>query len=165
MKRFTAAAVAAATTLSLSIAPATAAEKGSSEVSEAEVLGYILKQGLKEAVGGDGFASSVDYGIEKGIEVASSKDEKSGSSSDSSKEGQEKEKSSVKDFQKDLETAGSVKDFAMSSLKNDTAKEYPVGTTAEILAGTSIAAVVLGLIATVVNGVNSGFIKIPGVNA
>ena len=157
MKRFTAAAVAAATALSLSVAPATAAERGSSEVSEAEVFAYILKQGGKELIGGDGFASSVDYGIEKGIESASSKDEKSGSSNDSGKEGQEKEKSSIKDFQKDLETAGSVKDFAMSSLKNDTAKEYPVGTT--------VAAVVLGLIAAVVNGVNSGFIKIPGVNA
>ena len=114
MKRFTAAAVAAATALSLSVAPATAAERGSSEVSEAEVFAYILKQGGKELIGGDGFASSVDYGIEKGIESASSKDEKSGSSNDSGKEGQEKEKSSVKDFQKDLETAGSVKDFALS---------------------------------------------------
>lgn len=148
MKRFTAAAVAAATALSLSIAPATAAEKGSSEVSEAEVFGYILKQGGKELVGGDGFASSVDYGIEKGAEAISSK----GSST-------------PEEIKEGLETAGSAKDVAMSSLKNDTAKEYPVGTTAEILVGTSIAAIVLGLIAGVVNGVNSGFIKVPGFNA
>lgn len=148
MKRFTAAAVAAATALSLSIAPATAAEKGSSEVSEAEVFGYILKQGGKELVGGDGFASSVDYGIEKGAEAISSK----GSST-------------PEEINEALETAGSAKDVAMSSLKNDTAKEYPVGTTAEILVGTSIAAIVLGLIAGVVNAVNSGFIKVPGFNA
>ena len=75
---------------------------------------YIVKQGAKDVFGGDGFASSVDYGIQKGIE------------SDSSKEGQQKEKSSVEDFQWDLETADSVKDFAMSSLRNDTAKEYPL---------------------------------------
>ncbi|TRX43375.1 hypothetical protein FNY91_05415 [Corynebacterium guaraldiae] len=148
MKRFTAGVVAAATALSLSIAPATAAEKGSSEVSEAEVFGYILEQGFKEAVGGDGFASSVDYGIEKGAEAISSK----GSST-------------PEEINEALETAGSAKDVAMSSLKNDTAKEYPVGTTAEILVGTSIAAIVLGLIAGVVNAVNSGFIKVPGFNA
>lgn len=136
MKRFTAGVVAAATALSLSIAPATAADKGSSEVSEAEVLGYIFTQGLKEAVGGDGFASSVDYGIEKGAEAISSKE---GSST-------------PEEIKEGLETAGS-------------AKEYPVGTTAEILVGTSIAAIVLGLIAGVVNAVNSGFIKIPGFNA
>ncbi|ACP31709.1 hypothetical protein [Corynebacterium aurimucosum] len=135
MKRFTAAAVAAATALSLSIAPATAAEKGSSEVSEGEVFGYILKQGLKEAVGGDGYASSVNYGIEKGAEAISSK----GSST-------------PEEIKEGLETAGS-------------AKEYPVGTTAEILVGTSIAAIVLGLIAGVVNAVNSGLIKVPGFNA
>ena len=152
MKRFTAAAVAAATALSLSIAPATAAEKGSSEVSEAEVFGYILKQGFKEAVGGDGFASSVDYGIEKGAEAISSKGSSEGSSS-------------PEEIKEGLETAGSAKDVAMSSLKNDTAKEYPVGTTAEIIVGTSIAAIVLGLIAGVVNAVNSGLIKIPGFNA
>lgn len=149
MKRFAAGVVAAATALSLSIAPATAAEKGSSEVSEAEVLGYIFTQGLKEAVGGDGYASSVDYGIEKGAEAISSKE---GSST-------------PEEIKEGLETAGSAKDVAMSSLKNDTAKEYPVGTTAEILVGTSIAAIVLGLIAGVVNAVNSGFIKIPGFNA
>ena len=165
IKRFPAAAVTPTTALSLSVAPATAAEKGSSAVSEAEVFGYIVKQGAKDVFGGDGFASSVDYGIKKGIESASSKDEEGSSSSDSGKEGQKKEKSSVEDFQRDLETADSGKDFAMPSLKNDTAKEYLVGTTAEILAGTSIAAVVLGLIAAVVNGVNSGFLKIPGFNA
>ncbi|MBL7284866.1 hypothetical protein FPH17_05630 [Corynebacterium godavarianum] len=58
-----------------------------------------MKQGAKDVFGGDGFASSVDYGIKKGIE------------SDSSKEGQQKEKSSVEDFERDLETADSVKDF------------------------------------------------------
>ncbi|WP_133065188.1 MULTISPECIES: hypothetical protein [Corynebacterium] len=73
-----------------------------------------MKQGAKDVFGGDGFASSVDYGIKKGIE------------SDSSKEGQEKEKSSVEVFQRGLETADSVKDFAKSSLRNDTAKEYPL---------------------------------------
>ncbi|TRX49127.1 hypothetical protein FNY88_06070 [Corynebacterium guaraldiae] len=139
MKRFTAAAVAAATALSLSIAPATAAEKGSSEVSEAEVFGYILKQGAKELVGGDGFASSVDYGIEKGAEAISSKGSSEGSST-------------PEEIKEGLETAGS-------------AKEYPVGTTAEIIVGTSIAAIVLGLIAGVVNAVNSGLIKVPGFNA
>ena len=113
------------------------------------MFGYILKQGLKEAVGGDGFASSVDYGIEKGAEAISSKE---GSST-------------LEEIKEGLETAGSAKDVAMSSLKNDTAKEYPVGTTAEILVGTSIAAIVLGLIAGVVNAVNSGFIKVPGFNA
>lgn len=148
MKRFAAGIVAATTTLSLSIAPATAAEKGSSEVSENEVYLYILKQGGKELFGGDGFASSVDYGIEKGAEAISSK----GSST-------------PEEINEALETAGSAKDVAMSSLKNDTAKEYPVGTTAEILVGTSIAAIVLGLIAGVVNAVNSGFIKVPGFNA
>lgn len=40
-----------------------------------------------------------------------------------------------------------------------------MGTTAEILVGASIAAAVLGLIAAVVNRVNSGFLKIPGFNA
>ena len=73
IKRFPAVAVAAATALSLFVAPATAAEKGSSAVSEAEVFGYIVKQGAKDVFGGDGFASSVDYGIKKGIESASSK--------------------------------------------------------------------------------------------
>ncbi len=108
MKRFAAGVVAAATTLSLSIAPATAAEKGSSEVSEAEVLGYIFTQGLKEAVGGDGYASSVDYGIEKGAEAISSKGSSEGSST-------------PEEINEALETAGSAKDVAMSSLKNDTA--------------------------------------------
>ena len=42
IKRFPAAAVTPTTALSLSVAPATAAEKGPSEVSEAEVFGYLV---------------------------------------------------------------------------------------------------------------------------
>lgn len=69
MKRFTAATLAAATALSLAVAPSQAAERKSpSEVTDAEVLAYIVAAGLAEAIQpGSGFSGPAAGSSEKGL--------------------------------------------------------------------------------------------------
>lgn len=107
MKRFTAAALAAATAVSLAAAPAQAATKSPSQVTDEEAIAYVVAAGIAEAIKpGSGFSGP--YG---------------GSS------------------QKDL-----IPNDISSSVRNDVANGYKVGTTYDILVGTGIALGVLALL-------------------
>lgn len=130
MKRFTAAALAAATSLALVGMPAEAAEnkpssetKRSSEVSDVElglyVIGGALAEGIKE-----------DSGVSQPFLRSSEKDPK-------------------------------VVERAMSSIKNDVAKEYKIGTTYDILVGTGIAAAILAVLGGGAWAFQQGLIKLP----
>lgn len=128
MKRFTAAAVAAATSLALVGMPAEAAEnktssekKSSSEVTDADVLRYIGQKTAAEALTpGSGFS-----------------------------------KPYVKSSQKD----DKVPERAASSVKNDVAKGYKIGTTYDILVGTGIAAAILAVLGGGAWAYQQGLIK------
>lgn len=130
MKRFTAAALAAATAISLAAAPAQAADDnlylrglnkpgGSSAVTDRELAGYALAAGLVE-----GF-SEADLTNNKGL-TSSVRD---------MLERDEKNKTHKFD--------DAAKGALNSSLKNDANNGYKLGTTFEILLGTGIAAVLL----------------------
>ena len=107
MKRFTAASVAAATALTLLGAPAQAETKASSEVTDAEAIGYALgKQAAERVKPGSGVSGPYKSSSEKGL----------------------------------------VPNSATSSLRNDAARGYRLGTTWDILVGTGIAAAVLAVL-------------------
>lgn len=142
MKRFTAAALAAATAVSLAAAPAQAANDeqlylrgldkpgGSSQVTDREVAGYIIAGGVVEAAKDEGLTNN------KGLT----------SSVRSMVENNSKEAN---------EAAGNA---LGSSFKNDAQNGYPVGTTFEILLGTGIAALVLALVG---GAASQGLINLP----
>lgn len=130
MKRFTAAALAATTALSLAAVPAQAADDnlylrglnrpgGSSAVTDAELGGYLIGAGLVEGANelnltdNEGVTSSIRNMVER-------------------------------DAKNDTERFGNAADGALkSSFKNDANQGYKLGTTFEILLGTGIAAVLL----------------------
>lgn len=123
MKRFTAATLAAATTLSLAVAPAQAAElsdiaighESSSQVTDAELTLYALAAIGAELVNkGDGFSAPYMGSSEAGIfETTSDANE------------------------------ATISQVLQSSARNDANKGYKLGTTYDILVGTGIAIAVL----------------------
>ena len=130
MKRFTAAALAAATAMSLAVAPAQAADEvaylrglnkpgGSSAVTDTELAGYALAAGLVEGLNEAELTNN--EGITSSVRDMLERDEKS----------------------KTHKFDDASKGVLNSSLKNDANNGYKLGTTFEILLGTGIAAVVL----------------------
>lgn len=130
MKRFTAAALAAATAISLAAAPAQAADDvvylrglnkpgGSSAVTDAELAGYAVAAGFVEG------ANKADLTNNQGI-TSSVRDMV-----------ERDEKNNTHKFD------DASKGVLNSSLKNDANNGYKLGTTFEILLGTGIAAVLL----------------------
>lgn len=126
MKRFTAAALAATTAISLAAAPAQAAElsdlaighDSSSQVTDAELTGYALAAIAAEfANKGDGF--SAPY-------MGSSKAGLFETTSDA--------------------TEAQISQALQSSARNDANKGYKLGTTYDILVGTGIALAVLAAV-------------------
>ncbi|MDC7109003.1 hypothetical protein [Corynebacterium afermentans] len=126
MKRFTAAALAAATAMSLAVAPAQAdglndlaiGHESSSQVTEAELTGYALAAIAAEvAKPGAGFSKPYMGSSESGL------------------------------FKTDDEASEAQLNKALnSSARNDANKGYPLGTTYDILVGTGIAAAVLAVL-------------------
>jgi len=128
MKRFTAAALAAATAMSLAVAPAQADEvlylrglnkpEGSSSVTNEELGGYMISAAVVEE------ARQANLTNNKGVT------------------------SSIRDMaERDEEKfADAAKGALNSSLKNDANNGYALGTTFEILLGTGIAALVLAVL-------------------
>lgn len=133
MKRFTAATLAAATSLALVAMPAEAAEnkssdrKSSSEVTDAEAAWYVTKKTVAEA-------ANPGTGYSQPFLRSSTKDGK------------------VDD--KVIERAG-------STYKNDVAKGYKIGTTYDILVGTGIAAAILAVLGGGAWAFQQGLIKLP----
>ena len=122
-RRFIAAGLAAATALSLSVAPAQADEKpgyhkeSSSQVTDAEVLGYAIARAVVEGLLPGQGVSQPYLGSSK-AGMFDIPEDKAGA-------------------QKDL------KNGLMSSFRNDANRGYKLGTTYDILVGTGIAALVL----------------------
>lgn len=130
MKRFTAAALAAATAMSLAVAPAQAADDnlylrglnkpgGSSSVTNQELGAYMFSAGLVEEANEANLTNN--HGATSSIRDMGERDAKSGT--------------------KNLLNA--TQGALNSSFKNDANNGYKLGTTFEILLGTGIAAVVL----------------------
>lgn len=120
MKRFTAAALAAATSLALVAMPAEAAEtKRSSEITDAQAGAYMILGALVEA-------------NKEGAGVS-------------------------QPFLRSSENG--VPDAATSSIKNDVAKGYKIGTTWDILVGTGIAAAILAVLGGGAWAYQQGLIK------
>lgn len=127
MKRILAASVAAATALSLSVTAATAADKTSSEVTDAETGWHLTKAVAKEAFGQDGFASSIDVAGD----IASSKADDVTSSDI---------KTLTEISQSDFGTSSGK--ALWSTFKSDTANDWKPGTTLDIIFGVTIGAIV-----------------------
>ena len=129
-KRFTAAALAAATAISLASAPAQAADDnlhlrelnkpgGSSDVTDLELAGYFVAAGIVEGANGANITNN--QGVTSSIRSIAERDSKNGT-----------------------ERLGEAAEGALnSSFKNDANNGYKLGTTFEILLGTGIAAVLL----------------------
>ena len=149
MKRFTAAALAAATAMSLAVAPAQAADEvaylrglnkpgGSSAVTDTELAGYALAAGLVEGLNEAELTNN--EGITSSVRDMLERDEKN----------------------KTHKFDDASKGVLNSSLKNDANNGYKLGTTFEILLGTGIAVVVLAALggaayAGVIPGVQLAF--------
>lgn len=133
MKRFTAAALAATTAISLAAAPAQAADDnlylrglnkpgGSSAVSDEELGAYFIGAGLVE--GANELNLTDNEGVTSSIRSMAERDAKN-----------------------NTERLDNAADGALkSSFKNDANQGYKLGTTFEILLGTGIAAVVLAIL-------------------
>ena len=137
-RRFIAAGLAAATALSLSVAPAQADEKpglnkdSSSQVTDAEVLGYAFGRVVVEGLFPGQGVSQPYLG--------------------SSKAGMFDLPENKAGAQKDLGNA------VVSSFRNDANRGYKLGTTYDILVGTGIAAAILALFGV---AQQQGLIKLP----
>lgn len=118
MKRLAAATLASATALSLAVTPALAADsRGSSNISDEEILNYASVMFYKEATSGDGvskpFAGSSRAGIFKN---------------------------------ETKEDATRQANVMRSSYQSDYSNGWKIGTTYDVLVGTGIAAVVLAVL-------------------
>ena len=133
MKRFTAAALAAATAFSLAAAPAQAADEtaflrglnkpgGSSTVTETELASYAIAAGLVEGLNEAELTNN--EGLTSSVRDMIARDEKN----------------------KTHKFDDAAKGALNSSLKNDANNGYKLGTTFEILLGTGIAALVLAVL-------------------
>lgn len=137
-RRFIAAGLAAATALSLSVAPAQAAEKpglqkdSSSQVTEGEAAGYAVLRVVQElAKPGTGLSQPFKGSSASGM------------------------------FRLPEDKAGAQKDIDnafLSSYRNDANRGYKLGTTYDILVGTGIAAAILALFGV---AQQQGLIKLP----
>lgn len=130
MKRFTAAALAAATAFSLAATPAQAADDvaylrglnkpgGSSAVTDTELAGYAVAAGLVEGLNKADLTNN--QGLTSSVRDMVERDEKNNTN----------------------KFSDASKGVLNSSLKNDANNGYKLGTTFEILLGTGIAAVLL----------------------
>lgn len=128
-RRFTAVFLAAATTVSLGVAPAGATT--SSDISNDQISGFVVRKAAREALfPGTGISAPFLASSQAGM------------------------------F--DIPKEGTKEDFAAlynSSVRNDIANNYKLGTTADIIVGTLIATSVLAVLGGVL--VSMGVVQLP----